>query len=133
MRVPIFEAGRAQARRAEGDALLQRRQAELEDVKGADRHRGPLGLARRARRRAAARGRADRPSTLANQELEQARDRFAAGVTSNIEVTQAQESVAAASDTYLAALYAHNLAKASLARALGVAETAIMQYLGGVQ
>ena len=71
--------------------------------------------------------------TLANQELEQARDRFAAGVASNIEVTQAQETVAAASETYLAALYAHNLAKASLARAVGIAETAVIQYLGGVQ
>jgi outer membrane protein TolC len=71
--------------------------------------------------------------TLANQELEQARDRFAAGVASNIEVTQAQETVAAASETYIAALYAHNLAKATLARALGIAETAVLQYLGGVQ
>jgi outer membrane protein TolC len=70
---------------------------------------------------------------LADQELEQARDRFAAGVASNIEVTQAQETVASASETYLAALYAHNLAKASLARAIGGAETAIIQYLGGVQ
>jgi outer membrane protein TolC len=70
---------------------------------------------------------------LANQELEQARDRFAAGVASNIEVTQAQETVASASETYLAALYAHNLAKASLTRAVGLAETAIVQYLGGVQ
>ncbi len=71
--------------------------------------------------------------TLANQELAQAQDRFAAGVTSNIEVTQAQETVASASETFLAALYAHNLAKASLARAVGVAETAISLYLGGAQ
>jgi outer membrane protein TolC len=71
--------------------------------------------------------------SLANQELEQARDRFAAGVASNLEVTQAQESVAAASETYIAALYAHNLAKATLARAIGIAESAVVQYLGGIQ
>jgi len=71
--------------------------------------------------------------TLANQELQQARDRFAAGVVSNIEVTEAQETVAAASESYLSALYAHNVAKASLARAVGIAETAVVQYLGGVQ
>jgi len=71
--------------------------------------------------------------TLASQELEQARDRFAAGVTSNIEVTQAQESVTTASETYLAALYAHNIAKARLAEAVGIAESAIIQYLGGIQ
>jgi outer membrane protein TolC len=68
---------------------------------------------------------------LANEELRQARDRFAAGVAGNLEVTQAQEAVATASDTYVAALYAHNLAKASLARALGVAESVVMAYLGG--
>ena len=40
-------------------------------------------------------------------------------------------TVATASDTYIAALYAHNLAKASLARALGIAESAVTTYLGG--
>jgi len=65
--------------------------------------------------------------------LTQARDRFAAGVAGNLEVTQAQEAVAAASETYIAALYSHNLAKASLARALGIAESAVGTYLGGMQ
>ena len=132
VRVPLFEAGRAQTRRAEGEALLQRRRAELEDVKGQidiEVRTAFLDVRAAAQQLDAA----QTTVNLANQELEQARDRFAAGVTSNIEVTQAQESVVSASDTYLAALYAHNLAKASLARALGVAETAIMQYLGGVQ
>jgi len=132
VRVPLFEAGRAQTRRAESEALLQRRRAELEDVKGQidiEVRTAFLDVRAAAQQLDAA----QTTVTLANQELEQARDRFAAGVTGNIEVTQAQESVVAASDTYLAALYAHNLAKASLARALGVAETAIMQYLGGVQ
>jgi outer membrane protein TolC len=46
-------------------------------------------------------------------------------------VTQAQESVAAASETYIGALYAHNLAKASLARAVGTAEQSVMSFLGG--
>jgi outer membrane protein TolC len=71
--------------------------------------------------------------TLANQELTQARDRFAAGVAGNLEVIQAQEAVAAASDQYIDALYAHNVAKATLARAAGVAEQGVMAFLGGVQ
>ena len=132
VRVPLFEAGRAQARRAEGDALLQRRRAELEDVRGQvdlEVRSSMLDVQAAARQLEAART----TVALANQELEQARDRFAAGVTSNIEVTQAQEAVTAASDTYLSALYAHNFAKASLARAAGIAETAIIQYLGGVK
>jgi outer membrane protein TolC len=130
--VPLFEAGHAQTRRLEADALLQRRRAELEDVRGQvdiQVRSAILDVNAAAQQLEAARTTVD----LANQELEQARDRFAAGVASNIEVTQAQESVASASDTYLAALYAHNLAKASLARAVGTAETAIVQYLGGVQ
>ena len=71
--------------------------------------------------------------TLAGQELEQARDRFAAGVAGNLEVTQAQESVADASESYIGALYAHNLAKASLARAVGTAEQSVTAFLGGSQ
>ena len=47
-------------------------------------------------------------------------------------MTQAQESVAAASETYIAALYSHNLAKASLARAIGIAESAVAAYVGGM-
>jgi outer membrane protein TolC len=62
---------------------------------------------------------------LAAQTLQQARDRFIAGVADTIEVVQAQESVASASDDLISASYAHNVAKASLARALGLAEQGI--------
>jgi outer membrane protein TolC len=70
---------------------------------------------------------------LANQQLVQSRDRFSAGVTGNIEVVQSQEAVARATDSYITALYAHNLAKASLARAVGIAEEAVQSYLGGAR
>jgi outer membrane protein TolC len=132
VRVPLFEAGRAQARRAESESLLNRRKAELEDLKGRIdlEVRTSMLDVRAASQQLEA---AQTTVTLANQELEQARDRFAAGVASNIEVTQAQESVASASETHIAALYAHNLAKASLARAVGIAETSIGQYLGGLK
>jgi outer membrane protein TolC len=62
---------------------------------------------------------------LASQTLVQARDRFAAGVADTIEVVQAQESVASANDSLILALYAHNISKAGLARALGLAEQGI--------
>ena len=48
---------------------------------------------------------------LAQQTLVQAQDRFAAGVTDNLEVVQAQESVASANENYISSLYAHNIAK----------------------
>ncbi len=66
---------------------------------------------------------------LSNQTLDQARDRFSAGVTDNIEVVQAQGTVAAANDSLIAALYAHNLAKVSLARALGLADQQIKKFI----
>jgi outer membrane protein TolC len=66
---------------------------------------------------------------LSNQTLDQARDRFIAGVTDNIEVVQAQASVAGANDSLIAALYAHNLAKVSLARALGLADQQIKKFV----
>jgi hypothetical protein len=58
-------------------------------------------------------------------------DRFSAGVTGNVEVVQAQEAVATATENYLSALYSHNLAKISLARATGLSEERASRLLGG--
>lgn len=66
---------------------------------------------------------------LANQTLDQARDRFSAGVTDTIEVVQAQGSVATANDNLISSLYAHNLAKVELARALGMTEQGVKKYI----
>ena len=63
--------------------------------------------------------------------LVQARDRFAAGVTDNIEVVQAQESVATANQSFISSIYMHNLAKVQLARAVGMTETTLKEYMGG--
>ena len=68
---------------------------------------------------------------LATQTLQQSRDRFASGVTDNIEVVQAQESLADANDAYIASLYRYNTAKISLARAIGFAESNYALYLKG--
>jgi outer membrane protein TolC len=68
---------------------------------------------------------------LADQALIQSRDRFAAGVTDNLEVIQAQEAVASAHENLISSLYLHNIAKVSYARALGRAEQGVLQYLKG--
>ncbi len=60
---------------------------------------------------------------LSKQELEQARHRFEAGVTSNIEVVQAQAALAEANDHQIDALYRLNQARADLAQATGRLET----------
>ena len=70
---------------------------------------------------------------LAEQALTQSQDRFAAGVTDNLEVVQAQETVASAHESYIESLYAHNLAKVELARAIGDAEQGVKRYLKGEQ
>lgn len=130
VRVPIFEGGRATARRTETASALRQREAELNDLRGRIEFevRSALLDLRAADQQVQA---AQTNVQLATDTLTQARDRFAAGVASNLEVTEAQESVAAASETYIAALYSHNLAKASLARALGIAESAVTAYVGG--
>ena len=73
---------------------------------------------------------ATRGRELAALQLTQSRDRFAAGVVSNIEVIQAQEAVALASEQFINAQYGFNLAKAMLARSLGSAEDAVKTLLG---
>jgi outer membrane protein TolC len=57
------------------------------------------------------------------------RQRFDAGVTDNVEVVQAQESVAGAELDYINSVFAHNLAKLSLARAIGGAAESLGQFL----
>jgi outer membrane protein len=59
---------------------------------------------------------------LANEEVTLSQGRFQAGVTDNIEVTQAQDSLARANDTEIGALFRYNIARAQLARAVGSVE-----------
>jgi len=59
---------------------------------------------------------------LANEEVSLSQGRFQSGVTDNIEVTQAQDSLARANDTEIGALFRYNIARAKLARAVGGAE-----------
>jgi outer membrane protein TolC len=132
VRVPIFDGGRTSARRIEAESDIRRREAELADLRGRIEYevRAALLDLRAADQQVMA---AKTNVDLAGQQLQQARDRFAAGVAGNLELTQAQEAVASASDALISSLYTHNLAKASLARSLGIAESAVITYLGGRQ
>jgi len=67
---------------------------------------------------------------LANEALSEAQQRYANGVSDNLAVSQAEQSVAQANDQYVASLYRHNIAKLSLARALGATQN-YKNYLGG--
>ncbi len=56
---------------------------------------------------------------LSTRELKESRDRFAAGITNNIEVVTAQNSLAQAADSQIGAMYRLQQAKADLSRARG--------------
>jgi outer membrane protein TolC len=68
---------------------------------------------------------------LAREALSDAQERFKAGVADSLPVSQALATDRQAEDQYISALYQHNVAKLSLARALGVASTNYKDYLGG--
>jgi outer membrane protein TolC len=68
---------------------------------------------------------------LAREALSEAQQRFKAGVADSLPVSQALATDRQAEDQYISALYQHNVAKLSLARALGVASTNYKDYLGG--
>ena len=67
---------------------------------------------------------------LANEALSEAQQRYSAGVSDNLAVSQAEQSLAQANLQYVGSLYRHNIAKLSLARALGAADN-YKSYLGG--
>jgi outer membrane protein TolC len=126
--VNVFDGGRIGADVIQAQASLKQRQDELADLAGQIDYQvraSFLDIQTAADQVAVAQDNL----VLANQTLTQARDRFAAGVTDNIEVVQAQESVASASDNLISSLYAHNVAKIGLARALGGAEQGIQKLM----
>lgn len=118
VRFPIFRSGRIRADIEQADAALAKRKAEYEDSKGRveqDVRNAVLDLNAAADQVKVA----ESNRRLAANTLQQARDRFRAGVVDTIEVVQAQESVATAEQDYISALFALNLAQVSLARATG--------------
>ena len=68
---------------------------------------------------------------LAQQQLLQAQDRFAAGVATSLEIVQGQEAIVTADENYISGLYSLNLAQTALARAMGSAEKTIKTSFGG--
>jgi outer membrane protein TolC len=68
--------------------------------------------------------------TLAQRELTLAQDRFRNGVTDNIEVVTAQDTLASAQDDRIMALARHADAGMALARGLGATEKIFRTYVG---
>jgi outer membrane protein TolC len=130
LRIPIFQGGRVHGDVLRSDAALSRERQRLEDLRAKidqEVRDAYLDLDAAAQEVSVEKS----AVALATQNLQQSRDRFVSGVTDNIEVVQAQDALAVASDGYIASLYSHNVAKISLARAIGVAESGFASYMEG--
>jgi len=130
LRIPIFQGGRVHGDILRADASLTRERQRLEDLRAKidqEVRDAYLDLDAASQEVAVEKS----AITLATRNLEQSRDRFASGVTDNIEVIQAQDALAIATDAYIASLYSYNLSKISLARSTGVAEARFAEYVEG--
>ncbi len=130
VRVPLFTGGSVRGRVEQAKARLAGREAIRDDLRERielEVRTAMLDLEASDARVKVAEGAAG----VADAQLEQTRDRFAAGVSTGVEVVQAQEAVATAHDNSIASLLAFNRAKVALARALGVSAENLSDFLGG--
>jgi outer membrane protein TolC len=128
--VPLFEEAKLRGDARNAQAQLEQKQAQLNDLRGqisADVRDSILDIQAAAKQVAVSRSNAE----LATEALSEAQQRYAAGVADNLAVSQAQASMAQADDQLVSSLYQHNVAKLSLARALGIAQTNYKDYVGG--
>ena len=128
--VPIFTGGRIKGDITQAEAKLQQRKSEAENLRGQidyDVRTAFFNLSAAKEQGEVAKQNVQ----LANESLSRSKDRFTSGVTDSVEVVQAEQALANANDQYITSLYSHNVAKLSLARALGVARTNFAQFLGG--
>jgi len=121
MDVPIFTGGRLRAERKSTSLAAQRIQKQLLE----ERNRVTEEVRDEQVELQSALNQVDlgrQEVQLANEEVTLSEGRFQSGVTDNIEVTQAQDSLARANDAEIGALFRYNIARARLARAVGGAE-----------
>jgi outer membrane protein len=119
--VPIFTGGRIHAEVVKADLEIQKLEQQQDDL----RNQIALDVKTALINLDSARNQvqvANLGVQLSKEEVDQARDRFKAGVANNIEVIQAQDSLARANDNQIAALYRFNQARADFARAVGQME-----------
>jgi outer membrane protein TolC len=128
LNVPIWSSGRTRSQVQQAEAAVAQRTAELDDQKGSvenDIRTAVLDLQVCAQQVTVA----DSNRQLALKTLKQSQDRFAAGVTTSVEVVQSQESLASAELDYVNSLFSLNVGRIKYARAIGQAEQTIPNLL----
>lgn len=132
LKIPIFQGGRVRGDVMQADALMQQRHNEVDDLQA--RIEFEIRSAFLDLQSATDQVKVAQSSTqLAQETLAQAQDRFRAGVTNNVEVVQAQEAIASTNENLINSTFIYNVAKLELARSLGIAERAVIDFLGGKQ
>jgi outer membrane protein TolC len=124
LKIPIWQGGHAEADIQQSDATLAQRRAEYEDLKGqieSDIRSAYLDLQAAASQVEVAQKNVD----LNKEALELTRQKKEAGVIDNVTYVQAQEEVTNAEFDYINGVFAYNIAKLSLARAMGRAADAL--------
>jgi outer membrane protein TolC len=128
VRVPIWQGGRAGARVEQASAAVAQRRAEVDDLKARAESEvrrvyvdlrtadGRVGVARES-------------LTLTRETLAYVQRRHDNGLTEDVELARARESVAAAELEYTGSVLAHNAAKLALARAIGRASGDLAPFL----
>jgi outer membrane protein TolC len=127
--LPLFTSGRIRSDIQDAQATLARRQAEYRDLEGRvdyDIRTARLDVASSASAVQVARENRE----LADKALAQSQDRYRNDVTNYLEVLEAQQAQVAANGNYIASLFSFNVAKMSLARALGNAESHLTELFG---
>jgi len=125
---PIWLGGRISGDIEQAKAALAQRRAELEDIRGQiEREVRNAFLDMQASASQVEVALKNVQTSLQNLDL--ARQRFDAGVSDNVEVVQSQEATATARLDYINSLFAHNLAKLSQARAIGLAAENLPSFL----
>jgi outer membrane protein TolC len=128
--MPLFNEAKIRGDRDVAESQLQQQRSQLDDMKthiDAELRTALLDVETGRTLVEVARSNL----ALSTKELEQANDRFAAGVDDNLGVVEAQSTLAAAQSQLVNSLYSYNVAKLQLARAMGTVDKQYGEYLKG--
>jgi outer membrane protein TolC len=128
LRIPIWQGGRTEGDIQQAEAALYQRKAELSDVHGrieSDVRNAFLDLQAATSQVDVAQKNID----VSEETLTLTRQKLEAGISDNLAVVQSQDSVASARLDYINSLFAHNVAKLALARAIGRAAESWPRFL----
>jgi len=128
LRFSIWEGGRIEGNIEQARAALTQRQAEFEDLKmqlESEVRKAYLDMQAAANQVAVA----GKNVEVAKETLDLTRQKVEAGVSESVELVQSQEALATAELDYINSVFAHNLAKLTLARSTGRAVEVLPRFL----